>query len=534
MKVICPLVIALFLTMTGSSQTQTDTTLPPASWYGVAWVRADDSLHWFNAEGVQASRPRPPLPEEAPGVVPQLALSPGGRTLVQAAQRIDGLEGLGFFDLQTGAYLQTHIAQPDERILLPEMAGMRDDRIAIGLYAPGATRWRIIVFDLTSGAAIHQLQSADPIAVVVPPGEQPQIIYYGADEVSGQPVIHFTLTAASGAEINGPPVFAWYPEEGTLGPSPYASGLNGPLPPGQTQYGSGERVFTFTNRTYPIPELPDSLPGGNAVGAGSAANPTTIYADGETYKTQPRWVAGGDWVAYNTQDARGIAGWFVVPSAAAELVTQLTLSADVQVVHGTPDGFLAVRTDNTITHRVDFNQPEGEIVFSGTAAPVVVHVTPAGVSFALDAVALPGTDEGETAGAAPSADDAGIIPACEGAPQPRLRAGQPARVIGSIPLRVRSAPAGQYLGEIPVGTEVSIVGGPECANGFLWWPVRWGQADGRALEGWSAEGDATAYYLEPLVVPTTATPPPPSTATPPVLSTVPFAPPTVTPSASGT
>jgi hypothetical protein len=43
------------------------------------------------------------------------------------------------------------------------------------------------------------------------------------------------------------------------------------------------------------------------------------------------------------------------------------------------------------------------------------------------------------------------------------------------------------------GVEFNIVGGPACADGYTWWEVQ--TDDG--IRGWSAEGDADGYFMEP-------------------------------------
>jgi hypothetical protein len=50
------------------------------------------------------------------------------------------------------------------------------------------------------------------------------------------------------------------------------------------------------------------------------------------------------------------------------------------------------------------------------------------------------------------------------------------------------------IGEIPGGASFTIVGGPQCgAEGWLWWQVNY-----NGTIGWTAEGDTTTYWLEPI------------------------------------
>ncbi|MFN8377852.1 MAG: SH3 domain-containing protein [Anaerolineae bacterium] len=81
--------------------------------------------------------------------------------------------------------------------------------------------------------------------------------------------------------------------------------------------------------------------------------------------------------------------------------------------------------------------------------------------------------------------------------QPRLTVGGQARVSGTeFPNRLRSAPttSAQQIGLLNPGTTMSVIGGPSCADTFVWWQVRAGD-----LTGWTAEGaPPDEYFLEPV------------------------------------
>lgn len=90
-------------------------------------------------------------------------------------------------------------------------------------------------------------------------------------------------------------------------------------------------------------------------------------------------------------------------------------------------------------------------------------------------------------------------------PETRLEIGGQARVTPGAPNRVRSAPStsGELVGEIPPGSTFDVLDGPECADGFLWWNV-----DFEGLVGWTVEGNADGYFVEPVsdIPPTPVTP----------------------------
>lgn len=75
-----------------------------------------------------------------------------------------------------------------------------------------------------------------------------------------------------------------------------------------------------------------------------------------------------------------------------------------------------------------------------------------------------------------------------------LRVGGKATVNAEAGLRVRSGPGTNFdpVTTLPVGTVVEIIGGPQRANTYTWWQIRFTLADGTRGEGWAA-GD----FLDP-------------------------------------
>ena len=83
---------------------------------------------------------------------------------------------------------------------------------------------------------------------------------------------------------------------------------------------------------------------------------------------------------------------------------------------------------------------------------------------------------------------------CTGTLPPRLTVGGQGRVTPGDPNKMRSAPtlAGAQIGNIPGEGVFSVIGGPQCADGFLWWQVNY-----QGTTGWTANGDGTEYWVEP-------------------------------------
>jgi hypothetical protein len=80
----------------------------------------------------------------------------------------------------------------------------------------------------------------------------------------------------------------------------------------------------------------------------------------------------------------------------------------------------------------------------------------------------------------------------------RLEVGARARVTftDGTPSRLRAEPGldGTEIAQMAEGTEFSVIGGPWCADEYRWWQLE--LDDG--MIGWSAEGDAEDYFLEPV------------------------------------
>lgn len=92
----------------------------------------------------------------------------------------------------------------------------------------------------------------------------------------------------------------------------------------------------------------------------------------------------------------------------------------------------------------------------------------------------------------PPPDDAAYLP-------PRLSVGAQARVTADadIPNNVRQGPGQSTAktGEIPPGGVFTVLDGPRCTtlDKLIWW-----QVDYNGLVGWTVEGQAGDYWLEPL------------------------------------
>jgi hypothetical protein len=71
-------------------------------------------------------------------------------------------------------------------------------------------------------------------------------------------------------------------------------------------------------------------------------------------------------------------------------------------------------------------------------------------------------------------------------------------VTPGLPNRLRSTPSltGRFLRNMNAGETFNVLSGPHCADGMIWYQVRY-----RGTAGWTAEGQGTTYYIDPLICP---------------------------------
>lgn len=99
---------------------------------------------------------------------------------------------------------------------------------------------------------------------------------------------------------------------------------------------------------------------------------------------------------------------------------------------------------------------------------------------------------------------------CSKAPPPRLLIGEQGRVTPGPPNILRAVPgtSGTYITDVPGEAFFTVLEGPICSSGYYWWRIRYAE-----FEGWTVEGDAGVYWIEPTRLIPTATPLPTATPT---------------------
>src|SRR5689334_21508350 len=69
--------------------------------------------------------------------------------------------------------------------------------------------------------------------------------------------------------------------------------------------------------------------------------------------------------------------------------------------------------------------------------------------------------------------------------------------------RFRSAAStsAEQVGQIPAGGVFTLLEGPNCVDGFLWWRV-----DYNGVTGWTVEANASDYFVDPVAANATQAP----------------------------
>lgn len=506
----------LFLFILTLSVTAQSQELPDADWYAVVWTRGEDTLHWISPNGEPAAIARPQLPDEAINANPQMRFSRDGRYMLLVAELTNGLNGIGIYDIQAGQFTQIHQAQQDEIIYLglEHTSNASATQMAVGFASSDFedTAWRIIIFDLATGAAVDVLDNATASWEMDIPPSIPVVTYFEVDESIGQEVLHFKMIPKISAPSEIVPAFKWYPAldaPADMGLSPY-NHLDADI-----NYETGEIARPYTDPNSASLPAPESGVNNNAIGRAvptlEEILPTGIWADTERYLYSPIWANSNEWIAFFSEaGAEGvIAGWQVVPRDG--IITEKTLTplpASAREVFGTPQGLLVINIENQVSHITSLDLISGTLLFQSPDAQLsqVVYVARTADVFSLSAVGQPSivvdtteTDVMTESDETTPVDVTGTI-VCEGTLPSILSIGTAAQVANTdgIPLRVRETPGGAVVTEIVEGTAFTVVDGPECFNGYTWWQL---ELDSGAT-GWSAEGDNEDYWVEVLSAPT--------------------------------
>lgn len=131
----------------------------------------------------------------------------------------------------------------------------------------------------------------------------------------------------------------------------------------------------------------------------------------------------------------------------------------------------------------------GAAAQQATQVVVVVHTETTGFA---QSRALQPTDTSRPSAARPTAIPTRLN--CAGLITPRLVIGRLGQVTSGAANNIRDshATSANRIGRIPGGAQFTVLEGPECDDGYVWWRVNY-----EGLIGWTAEG-GTDYFLIPI------------------------------------
>lgn len=491
--------------------------LPASLWYSVIYQPQTDQLVWVNADGQQASLPRPRIDGE--GEFLDVRISPNGRTMVMVSRLVDGREAIGVYDMASSAFVATHNAQPGEHVVAggSNIFTANSQYFAVGFFAGDFTTptWRVILFDAATGDRVAFIDNTHPEA---PEANlfAPTVQYLSGTSVHFQLVLQ--AVGASAVHL----AYAWNafgadPTAPTLAKSDYVRSNIDILPL------TGEVVTTYKDEAYPSAPMDGQTPDFNAVGRGiprpdSAYTP--VHVDSTRFHLAARWASGGDWILFYSTDAMNNSYWNVVRADGRPgNNTHVPLEPRIRQALGTSDGYLTLDDTRLLSFGSDPLSALSQPLMQLNAGDRIVYVTPIGVTFMATPwggpTAQPVTPTPETPVFIPTPTNTPVAPPpapvdCSLVLPPRVGIGSHARVVPSTGnLNLRQQPNGAILLVMSGGDEFDIIGGFVCVDGLHWWQINRGGAI-----GWVAESTSGGYFIEPYIAPPapeiiTDTPPPP-------------------------
>ncbi|MCX9078356.1 MAG: SH3 domain-containing protein [Candidatus Methanoperedens sp.] len=457
--------------------------LPASDWRLVTHNQCDDTLHWLNPSGEFVSIPRPTLPDEAatsPCSYRPMHISQDGRFLVQTATLTTGRTGVGFYDLQTGEWLQVHETETNEAAHLGHRySSDANNQIAISFSTDleGAHAWRVNLFDMTTGNALDELRSDGSEIAGFVGGEfladaltVPYVVLVGQDEATGNTLVVIRFDGTEG-DVDPFGAVVWYPQGAPgvgqeLISSSYTAQDLDILPDGYAIYAYEETAFAAGppagEGPYPITSnavamlRPDTL--------GHSPDPELFFADGVSTVYGAQWAADGRIALFRRFDGTAEhLNWIKVGTAVL-----VPLEQQIAQVLGVPDGFVYNTADGIYYLSETAAAPTGPIftdpALSGSMA--FVWATAFGnPPLTLDTPAGPAPEVVPTLPIVTATPDTGIC---------RIRSADGGNV------NIRSGPGTAYpvLGQVPGTSELAITG----YNGD-WYVVDYAGAQGW-MAGW--------------------------------------------------
>jgi hypothetical protein len=450
------------------------------------------------------------LPGEADagGFPGNVAISHSG-TLIAYVLRMDADNApvLLVWDVELSTFVDSFLMPPGSQVSLdfltnPHIFSESDTQIAFSHYLMETGNWQVVVLDLVTDN-VYAINASDPISLDTGLGAGSSLmpivrLYRGAD-------VYFTLLPVPGDAFSGP-TYTWNTRTNALTASLAYDTFSA-----DTLLMTGETIAISADDRFGLSSDPDAFPmvQFNTL---NVYDPTIglvpIYADAEMSFFWPRFIQNGERAAAYGQRADG-APLTLVLERSGTLVGSLGI--EMSSLEGVFDGFVfttsdpALVSDSTSTAlfytetRAGLPATPGELVWS---SPPGERVT---IVWTSDNFSVGPAEPVPWAMLAPPLIEPAVFPVLGAPPLPSPTpdfvfapptAVPPPGGIGpgvdalvntteGDRLRLRAGPGLSYsvVRELTDETRVTILEGPQAADGYVWWRVR--LADGTS--GWVVE-----------------------------------------------
>lgn len=499
--------------------------IPETQWLSWVYMDGTDLMYLLSPEGPVASMKRPEHPNEALPREVRMVISPDGRFMVQAHAVESGNDVLSIYNFETGDFQIVNVAvgetiqlgfpvnNPDMQAGYTHIFNYPSDRVVIGLSNIEAGTWRLVVVDLATGTFLNQLSNTDLAAKL--PEEASDLLAEAANGPGNffvRPLyyddenrFHAQLILANAGGGDVAPTFRWNLTSNTVSDSIYTKASIDILPP------FGTALYTYLDENQGFLEPTGPFPPRNTIGTQTPgdAEPTSIYTNTDFYIFGPRWADDGNYIVFETNNVEFSESRYLFFELGTNPISALILPDTYEQITGVPGGIIAYDQMRIVFHNTDvvssivWNVPpqngQAHIVWAQppNRTPQVsqLELTEFGNQLPPDVGAPPAVPTA-TLPVTPIPPPTSTGSVCPGTPANIISVGIRARVTitDGTPTRLRDAPSGNVVVEMPEGTQFNVIGGPQCVGSFTWWQL---QLDDGTV-GWSAEGDFDIYYIEPV------------------------------------
>lgn len=373
------------------------TTQSSPTWWAWLYDYTADSLSLINLNGQQMGMARPKLPNELAGnSTAEVAISRDGQYMVISAPLSNGNQGLGIYSFATRGFLATHDAGANREIRLGgtnsfsgEIQGLGTQFVSVTFVhdvysgAPANTNtpsWSLMVYELNNGTLVDQLDSTDTNLNNILPSAKTDGYFAKIVYMDRNLDIHAQILLASAGVPTYSDAFVWNFDTGSVAQSPWTQ-VDIDLLPNPTGTVT-QAVFPSQLSNFAVlpPMGPYDSMNAIEVGQPQSTNPapTTEWVDGTQHHFLPQWVAGGNLIAFGTQDGAGALSYNVLAPGSQHVDP---LFQPVMSVADVPDGLLAQLDNYSILYysATNLNAPV-QVHTTTSTSEMIVWTSPAGVT----------------------------------------------------------------------------------------------------------------------------------------------------------